>query len=172
MQPKDAERIANSVDPDQEPSDLGLDCLPRPVCPKNLTEIKTKWKQITVVNFSEKWVQIWDILLKVITIKDVQFDSWKFNVCKEDVTESGFFYSIAVLSCLFIWLFLHSICIYRPVCRFSEKWVQILLFILLKMITEHIRFDSWKFNVCKFGIWQSLNCNFISYCVSDQTAAF
>ena len=29
----DAERIANSIDPDQQ-SDLGLHCLPRPVCPK------------------------------------------------------------------------------------------------------------------------------------------
>ena len=39
MHPKDAEGIANSVDPDQtapveEQSDLGLHCLPRPVCPK------------------------------------------------------------------------------------------------------------------------------------------
>ena len=38
MHPKDAEEIANSVDPDQtapeEQSDLGLHCLPRPVCPK------------------------------------------------------------------------------------------------------------------------------------------
>ena len=34
MHPKDAEGIANSVDPDQEQSDLGLLCLPRPVCPK------------------------------------------------------------------------------------------------------------------------------------------
>ena len=31
MHPKDAERIANSVDPDQ--SDLGLHFLPRAVCP-------------------------------------------------------------------------------------------------------------------------------------------
>ena len=40
MGPKDAEGIANSVDPDQtaleeqEQSDLGLHCLPRPFCPK------------------------------------------------------------------------------------------------------------------------------------------
>ena len=34
IHPKDAEGIANSVDPDQ--SDLGLHCLPRPVCPKTL----------------------------------------------------------------------------------------------------------------------------------------
>ena len=32
---KDANGIANSEDPDQtEPSDLGLHCLPRHVCPK------------------------------------------------------------------------------------------------------------------------------------------
>ena len=36
MSPKDAEGIANSEDPDQkeEQSDLGLHCLPRPICPK------------------------------------------------------------------------------------------------------------------------------------------
>ena len=44
MHPKDAEEIANSVDPDQtaplgalwleEQSDLGLPCLPWPVCRK------------------------------------------------------------------------------------------------------------------------------------------
>ena len=34
MHPKDAAGIANSVDPDQEQSDLGLHCLPRPICPK------------------------------------------------------------------------------------------------------------------------------------------
>ena len=31
--PKDADGMANGVDPDQQ-SDLGLHCLPRPVCPK------------------------------------------------------------------------------------------------------------------------------------------
>ena len=34
MHPNDAEGIANSVDPEQEQSDLCLQCLPRPVCPK------------------------------------------------------------------------------------------------------------------------------------------
>ena len=36
MSPKDADRMANSVDPDQieEQSDLGLHCLPRPICLK------------------------------------------------------------------------------------------------------------------------------------------
>ena len=38
MGPEDADRIANSVDPDQtgpkEQSDLGLHCLPRPIYPK------------------------------------------------------------------------------------------------------------------------------------------
>ena len=37
MHPKDADRMANSVDPDQtapkELSDLGQHCLPRPACP-------------------------------------------------------------------------------------------------------------------------------------------
>ena len=31
MCPKDADKIANSVDPDQT---LGLHCLPRPICPE------------------------------------------------------------------------------------------------------------------------------------------
>ena len=35
MHPKDVEEMANSVDPDQEQSDLGLHCLPRPSCPKS-----------------------------------------------------------------------------------------------------------------------------------------
>ena len=34
MSPKDGDGIANSVDPDQTAPDLGLHCLPRPVCPK------------------------------------------------------------------------------------------------------------------------------------------
>ena len=42
MSPKDADRMANSVDPDQtaplggaeEQSDQGLHCLPRQICPK------------------------------------------------------------------------------------------------------------------------------------------
>ena len=36
MDPKDVDRMANSVDPDQTApqSDLGLHCLPRSVCPK------------------------------------------------------------------------------------------------------------------------------------------
>ena len=37
MHPKDADGMANSVDPDQtassEQSDLGLHCLLRPICP-------------------------------------------------------------------------------------------------------------------------------------------
>ena len=40
MHPKIADGMANKVDPDQtaplEQSDLGLHCLPRPVCPKIL----------------------------------------------------------------------------------------------------------------------------------------
>ena len=31
MHPKDADGMTNSVDPEQ--SDLGLHCLPRPICP-------------------------------------------------------------------------------------------------------------------------------------------
>ena len=35
MGPKDVDRMANSVDPDQtEQSDLGLHCLSRLICPK------------------------------------------------------------------------------------------------------------------------------------------
>ena len=34
MDPKDADRMANNVDPDQKQSDLGLHCLPRPLWPK------------------------------------------------------------------------------------------------------------------------------------------
>ena len=34
MCPKDADGMANNVDPDQEQSDLGLHCVPKPVCPK------------------------------------------------------------------------------------------------------------------------------------------
>ena len=47
MHPKDAEGMANSVDPDQtapkEQSDPGLDRLPRPVCPKT-------WDQYSNLN--------------------------------------------------------------------------------------------------------------------------
>ena len=42
---KDANGIANSEDPDQtapkEQSDLGLHCLPRPICPKTLDHYGT-----------------------------------------------------------------------------------------------------------------------------------
>ena len=34
MSPNDADEMANSVDPDQEQSDLGLHCLLRSICPK------------------------------------------------------------------------------------------------------------------------------------------
>ena len=33
MRSKDADRVANSIDPDKEQSDLGLHCSPRPACP-------------------------------------------------------------------------------------------------------------------------------------------
>ena len=42
MCPKDAQGIANSVDPDwTAPADLGLHCLPRPLCP-NMSRLITK----------------------------------------------------------------------------------------------------------------------------------
>ena len=34
MSPNDADRMANSVDPDQTAPDLGLQCLPRHICLK------------------------------------------------------------------------------------------------------------------------------------------
>ena len=41
MSPKDADGMANSVDPDQiVPSDLGLHCLLRSICPKTLAKQK------------------------------------------------------------------------------------------------------------------------------------
>ena len=40
MRPKDADGMANSVDPDQTaPIDLGFHCLPRPVCPKTEDQV-------------------------------------------------------------------------------------------------------------------------------------
>ena len=40
MCPKDADGVANSVDPDHTaPSDLGLHCLPRTVCPNSYNHI-------------------------------------------------------------------------------------------------------------------------------------
>ena len=38
MRSKDADGMANSLDVDQQ-SDLGLHCLPRPVCPKTFTVV-------------------------------------------------------------------------------------------------------------------------------------
>ena len=47
MQPKDADnRMANSVNPDQEQSDLGLHCLPKPVCPKTWDHYGLYYKNI------------------------------------------------------------------------------------------------------------------------------
>ena len=49
MSPNAADGMANSVDPDQEQSDLGLHCLPRPICPKtwdhygNSNIVKGNW---------------------------------------------------------------------------------------------------------------------------------
>ena len=36
MSPNDEDGMANSADPDQEQSDLGLHCLSRYICPKTL----------------------------------------------------------------------------------------------------------------------------------------
>ena len=48
--PTDEEGVANSVDPDQtaplEQSDLGLHCLPRPVCPKSLEHYSRSFREI------------------------------------------------------------------------------------------------------------------------------
>ena len=48
MHLKDADGIANSVDPDQEQSDLDLQCLPRKICPKTNFRIIT----VSIVNVS------------------------------------------------------------------------------------------------------------------------
>ena len=42
MSPNDAHGMANSVGADQEQSDLGLHCLPRHICPKNLDHYGTR----------------------------------------------------------------------------------------------------------------------------------
>ena len=47
MHPKAAEGIANSVDPDQEQTDLGLHCLPRSVRPKTY-ENNGNWHQVAI----------------------------------------------------------------------------------------------------------------------------
>ena len=41
MSPKNADGMANSIDPDQT-APQGLHCLPRPVCPKNLNRTITE----------------------------------------------------------------------------------------------------------------------------------
>ena len=55
MHPKDAEEIANSVDPDQT-ADLGLHCLPRSVCRKlrNFTVYKLTAENFTPRNNTEQ----------------------------------------------------------------------------------------------------------------------
>ena len=42
MHPKVADGMANSVDPDEEQFDLGLQCLPMPVCPKTEEQYETR----------------------------------------------------------------------------------------------------------------------------------
>ena len=64
MHPKDAEGIANSVDLDQtaplgqEQSDLGLHCLPRPVCLKKLRNIMV-WMWICHAAWGIRFQCIW-----------------------------------------------------------------------------------------------------------------
>ena len=40
MSPNDADRMANSVDPDQEQSDLGLRCLPQAYLSENVGSLR------------------------------------------------------------------------------------------------------------------------------------
>ena len=53
MHPKDAEGIANSVDPDQTESDQGLHCLLRPVC-RNLRNITGMSEEISL---GSAWIE-------------------------------------------------------------------------------------------------------------------
>ena len=49
MSPNDADRMANSIDPDQTAPDLGLHCLPRHICPKTLDHYGR-------INDNQKWL--------------------------------------------------------------------------------------------------------------------
>ena len=48
MHPKDAARMANSEDPDQTAPNMGLHCLARPVCPKNLESWYLRGKILSI----------------------------------------------------------------------------------------------------------------------------
>ena len=52
MHPKDADRMANSVDPDQEQSDLGLHCFVQTCLSENLGSLRLNLvlEQISVKN--------------------------------------------------------------------------------------------------------------------------
>ena len=72
--PKDAEGIANSVDPDQTAplgADLGLHCLPRPVCPKKL-------RIITVVSFCFVVLTFKHVCLLFLSVSRVGCDLCEF----------------------------------------------------------------------------------------------
>ena len=56
MHPKDAEGIANSVDPEEQ-SDLGLHCLPMPICPK-LRIIAVYLVHCTLPSYQSKNLQL------------------------------------------------------------------------------------------------------------------
>ena len=62
MSPNDADGMANSVDPDQEQSDLGLQCLPRHICPKTLDHYGTRKKKLLrlvhVKRLGRKWAAV------------------------------------------------------------------------------------------------------------------
>ena len=58
MHPKDADRMADSVDPDQTAprhSDLGLYCLPRPAYPKTEDQYGSKYRYYTIYRNDPKF---------------------------------------------------------------------------------------------------------------------
>ena len=62
MYPKDTDRMANSVDPDQTAPDLGLHCFPRPVCPKIEDQYSTHHVgRLALLVFIFCFLQLWDL---------------------------------------------------------------------------------------------------------------
>ena len=57
MRPKDADGMANSVDRDQEQSDLGLHCLHRPICLKTYVNITTQVGELPLILINAKTIQ-------------------------------------------------------------------------------------------------------------------
>ena len=66
MRPKQADGIANSVDPNQTAprSDLGLHCVPRLICPKTLGSLRYMLVTIVLLQTNKKHEKHW------ITIQD------------------------------------------------------------------------------------------------------